>query len=273
MTPAFAELLVLYEKQETAMRLHFPEMVAAIDLRKEAKRLDQIEFATQRAARTIRVTPAERNKVELSPAEKALADVGVPVQILDPETLAAGNLSLFDAIVIGPRAYEVEPVLGRANPSLIDCARDGGLVLIQYQQYQYTTGGYAPYPLEIARPHGRVTDEAAPVKVLEPASPAFTTPNAIGEGDWESWVQERGLYMPATWGEPFRPLLEMPDEDGRTQRGGLLVAPVGEGTYVYTGLAFFRQLPAGVPGAYRLFANLLAAGRTAGEAETAGPAR
>ena len=189
---------------------------------------------------------------------EALAAVGVPLEILTPRELETGDLGRFDGIVIGSRAYETEPALAEANPRLLDYARRGGLVIVQYQQYQYSGGGYAPYPLEIARPHGRVTDETAPVTVLEPAHPAFTAPNRIGAADWEGWVQERGLYMPASWGEPFRPLLEMADPGGEPRRGGLLVAPVGEGTYVYTGLAFFRQLPAGVPGAYRLFANLLA---------------
>jgi hypothetical protein len=185
----------------------------------------------------------------------------VPLEILTPEALAAGDLARFDAIVVGTRAYETEPALAEANPRLLDYARRGGLVIVQYQQYPFVAGGYAPYPLEIARPHGRVTDETAPVTVLDPAHPAFTAPNPIGAADWEGWVQERGLYMPASWGEPFRPLLETADPGGEPQRGGLLVAPLGEGTYVYTGLAFFRQLPAGVPGAYRLFANLLALAR------------
>jgi hypothetical protein len=128
---------------------------------------------------------------------------------------------------------------------------------VQYQQYRYMRGGYAPYPLTIARPHDRVTDETAPVTELEPASPLFHRPNAIGSSDWAGWVQERGLYFAHTWAPAYHPLLEMGD-NGEQLRGGLLVARVGRGLYVYTGLAFFRQLPANVPGAYRLFANLLA---------------
>ncbi len=196
---------------------------------------------------------------------EALIDLGLPVELLAPTELATRDLSPFDALVIGARAFEVSPALGSANPLLLDYARGGGLVIVQYQQYDYSTGGYAPYPLEIARPHGRVTDQAAAVTVLEPDSPVLTTPNVIGPGDWDGWVQERGLYMPSSWGEPFRPLLAMADPREEPQRGALLVAPVGEGTYVYTGLAFFRQLPAGVPGAYRLFANLLALARTQDE--------
>jgi hypothetical protein len=193
---------------------------------------------------------------------ESLTDVGLPIELVEPAALAAVDLSRFEAIVIGARAYETRRELAGANPALLEYAKGGGLVIVQYQQYEYGDGGFAPYPLEIARPHGRVTDESAPVRVLEPTSPVFTSPNPIGEVDWQGWVQERGLYMPTSWGEPFRPLLEMADPGGEPQRGALLVAPVGNGTYVYTGLAFFRQLPAGVPGAFRLFANLLALGGT-----------
>lgn len=190
-----------------------------------------------------------------------LAEVGVPVEVLPPEALAGIDLDAFDAVVVGPRAYEVEPALARANDRLLAYARGGGLLLVQYQQYQFVQGGFAPLPLEIARPHGRVTDETAPVDLLAPEHPVFHQPNEIGAADWDGWVQERGLYMPATWDAAYQPLLEMRDPDRDTaERGALLIAPLGAGTYVYTGLAFFRQLPAGVPGAYRLFANLLALG-------------
>ena len=137
-------------------------------------------------------------------------------------------------------------------------ARAGGLVIVQYQQYGFIQGNFAPDKLDIARPHDRVTDETAPVRILEPAHPIFTTPNRIGESDWQGWVQERGLYFARTWGPSYTPLLGMADPGEEEKRGGLLVANLGKGHYVYTGLAFFRQLPAGVPGAYRLFANLLA---------------
>jgi len=130
-------------------------------------------------------------------------------------------------------------------------------VIVQYQQYPFIDKKLAPFTLEIARPHDRVTDETAAVKVLDPASPVFTTPNRITAADWEGWIQERGLYFAHTWDPAYTPLLSMKDPDTEDLKGGLLVAKVGKGTYVYTGLAFFRQLPAGVPGGYRLFANLL----------------
>ncbi len=196
---------------------------------------------------------------------EALIRIGLPLEVLTADELATRDLSSFDAIVVGSRAYEVDPALLRTSPLLLDYARAGGLVIVQYQQYQFTRGGYAPFPLEIHRPHGRVTDEAAPVTMLEPEHPAFTAPNRIGDADWQGWVQERGLYMAGTWDDAYRPLLAMADPGGEEQRGALLVARLGEGHYVYTGLAFFRQLPAGVAGAYRLFANLLALGTGDGD--------
>ncbi|MGE5413243.1 MAG: PIG-L family deacetylase, partial [Syntrophomonadaceae bacterium] len=189
---------------------------------------------------------------------EALVAVGVPVEILGERDLVASDLSRFDAILVGSRAYETEPALPEANGRLLDYARAGGLVIVQYQQYDFVRGGFAPYPLDIARPHDRVTDETAKVTLLDAGSPVFRVPNAIGPADWEGWVQERGLYFAHTWAPEYTPLLSMADPGGPDQKGGLLVARVGKGVYVYTGLAFFRQLPAGVPGAYRLLANLLA---------------
>ena len=192
---------------------------------------------------------------------EALTQVGMPISVLTPADLAEGNLDRYDAIVIGSRAYESEPALAAANPRLLDYARRGGLLIVQYQQYPFVDGGFAPYKLEIARPHDRVTDETAPVRLLDPASPVFTTPNRIGPADWEGWVQERGLYFAHTWDPAYTPLLALTDPGEPEQQGGLLIAKLGQGTYVYSGLAFFRQLPAGVPGGYRLFANLLGLAR------------
>jgi LmbE family N-acetylglucosaminyl deacetylase len=189
---------------------------------------------------------------------EALLAVGVPIALLGADTLARGDLSRYDAIVIGSRAYETDPALVANNSRLLDYARGGGLVIVQYQQYPFVDGNFAPYPLRIARPHDRVADETAAVTPLDPGHPAFRYPNVIGADDWRDWVQERGLYFAHDWDSTYVPLLETHDGAGPELTGGLLVAPVGRGTYVYTGLSFFRQLPAGVPGAYRLFANLLA---------------
>jgi len=213
------------------------------------------------SAADIRFPPLRRVGYVRGAADRvpeALTALGVPVEILTGRDLDAGDLSRYDAILVGSRAYETDPALPRANGRLLDYARAGGLVVVQYQQYPFVQGGYAPFALEIARPHDRVTDETARVTVLDPASPIFTTPNRIGPEDWAGWVQERGLYFAHTWAPEYTPLLSMADPGGPEQKGGLLTARLGRGRYVYTGLAFFRQLPAGVPGAYRLLANLLA---------------
>jgi len=198
---------------------------------------------------------------------EALRGAGLPVTLLDAEDLDRGDLSRYDAILIGPRAYETQPALGEANGRLLDFARRGGLVIVQYQQQRFFEQRLAPFPLTVGGPpprpglsavsHDRVTDETAPVRVLSPADPLIRTPNRLGAADWEGWQQERGLYFARSWAPAYRPVLETHDPGEPPLEGGLLVATLGRGTYVYTGLSFFRQLPAGVPGAFRLFANLL----------------
>ena len=190
----------------------------------------------------------------------ALEQLGIDTELLGPQDLAAGDLDRFDTIVLGIRAYEFRPDVAANNARLLDYARAGGTLIVQYNRYELPQGGFAPYPLAMSRPHDRVTDEAAEVTILEPGHRLFTWPNQIGPADFEGWVQERGLYFAGTWDERYRPLLEMADPGEAPLRGSLLIAPLGEGTYVYTALALFRQLPAGVPGAYRLLANLVALG-------------
>ena len=190
-----------------------------------------------------------------------LMEIGLPLELLTAEQLLLEDLDRFDAVVIGSRAFEIEPTLAKANGRLLSFARSGGTVLVQYQQYQYVQGGFAPFAFDIQRPHDRVTDETATVRLLQPDHPLLNIPNVISESDWQGWVQERGLYFAGTWGPEWTPLLAMSDPigdpGGAEKEGALLVADMGEGRYIYTGLAFFRQLPAGVPGAYRLFVNLL----------------
>jgi LmbE family N-acetylglucosaminyl deacetylase len=190
---------------------------------------------------------------------EGLLAVGVPLELIGADSLARGDLSRYEAIVIGSRAYETEPALAGNNGRLLEYVRNGGLVIVQYQQYAFVDGGFAPYPLTIGRPHDRVTDESASVTALDPTNPVFHYPNEIGPADWRGWVQERGLYFARTWDTTYVPVLEThdPGPSPAELKGGLLIAPLGRGTYVYTGLSFFRQLPAGVPGAYRLFMNLL----------------
>jgi hypothetical protein len=182
------------------------------------------------------------------------------VTVLDSLQIANGDLSRFDAVVVGPRAYEVDSALVRNNDRLLEYARNGGRVIVQYQQQVYLEGTFAPYKLG---GNSRITDEHSPVTMLgatpsqSALAPVFRTPNALGPEDWEGWVQDRALYCPTTWGPEFHPLLAMNDAGEAPIRGCLLESTVGRGTYVYTGMAFFRELPAGVPGAYRLFFNLL----------------
>jgi len=189
-----------------------------------------------------------------------LSALGLPVETLNGAALELADLARYDVVVIGSRAYEADNGLARANPRLLEWVRGGGTMIVQYQQYPFIQGGFAPLPMEIARPHDRITDETAPVRLLDPKAALFQRPNRIETVDWQGWVQERALYLPHSWDPGYTPLLEIQDPGQPPQQGALLVAHVGRGTWVYTGLAFFRQIPAGVPGAYRLFANLLALG-------------
>ena len=189
-----------------------------------------------------------------------LANLGITPELLDADDLAEGDLDRFDVIVAGSRAYEVRTDLMAHNQRLLDWVARGGTFIVQYNKYEIVEGAFTPFPITMARPHGRVTDENASVRILDPAHPVFTTPNRITDADWQGWVQERGLYFAQTWDPAYTPLLETGDPGETPLRGGLLVARHGQGTYVYTGIAFFRQFPEGVPGAYRLFANLLALG-------------
>src|SRR3989449_5730268 len=142
---------------------------------------------------------------------EALQAVGVPVELLGPDTLARGDLSRYDAIVIGSRAYETEPTLVASNGRLLDYVRAGGLLIVQYQQYPFVNGAFAPYRLSIARPHDRVTDETAAVTVLDSASSAFHVPNEIGPDDWRGGGAGGGLYFAHDLGPPHTPPLEMHD--------------------------------------------------------------
>ncbi len=188
---------------------------------------------------------------------EAIRQLGLDVHLIGPDELRSGDLSAYDVIVLGVRAYEVRHDLQAANQRLLDWVRAGGTLIVQYNKYEYVNGGYPPYPATMAHPHDRVTDERAPVTLLHPDAPPLATPNRIGPDDWRGWIQERGLYFLHSWDERYTPLLSMHDAGESPKEGSLLVASLGQGVYVYAALDFFRELPAGVPGAYRLFANLL----------------
>ncbi len=188
---------------------------------------------------------------------EAIRQLGATVTLLGDAQVRSGDFRPYDVVVVGVRAYETREDLRAANGQLLDFARGGGTVLVQYNQYDFPRGGYTPYPVEMARPAQRVAEEDAEVKMLHPEAPVFTTPNRIGPEDFEGWVQERGLYFLSKWDASYTPLLEMHDRGEKPGQGSLLVAPVGEGLYVYAALSFFRQWGSGVSGAYRLWANLL----------------
>jgi hypothetical protein len=147
-----------------------------------------------------------------------------------------------------------------ANTRLFDFARKGGTLVVQYGQFEMTQPGVMPYPITLARPADRVTEEDAPVTIEAPTAREVISPNRIVAADFAGWVQERAIYMPRTFDEHYRALLSMHDTSEPPNRGAILIARMGEGVYIYTTLSFFRQLPAGVPGGARLFVNLLSAG-------------
>jgi hypothetical protein len=200
-----------------------------------------------------------------------LEQLGIPLTIVEPAKLAATDLSAFTTVVVGPRAYESSPALVAANPKLLEFARQGHTLVVQYGQFEMANPGMMPYPITIVRPGDRVTEEDAVVRVTDPASPILNSPNHIGPDDWNGWVQERTLYMPRTHDEHYRTMLSMNDSGEAPNDGAILVAPLGKGTYVYTTLALFRQLPAGVPGGARIIANLLSADQRSAGTPSAPP--
>ncbi len=193
---------------------------------------------------------------------EALQQLDVSVEKIEPAALPGMDLSRFTSIVVGPRAYESSETLVKQNPRLLDYANRGGTLVVQYGAQDMSRFPVTPYPLQWTRPAARVTMEQAPVKLLAPTSPLLTTPNKISDDDWKDWVQERATYMPSTIDKRYTSVLGMNDPGEPENAGGLLVAPVGKGKYVYVTLALFRQLPNGVPGAARILLNLVNAAPT-----------
>jgi LmbE family N-acetylglucosaminyl deacetylase len=192
-----------------------------------------------------------------SPA--VLQQLGLKVSLLDPAAIPQTDLSRYSAIVVGTRAYESNDALVANNAALLDYVKRGGTMVVQYGQYEMVDRGLMPYPITLGRPADRVTDEASPIAIVDPKARVLTYPNAITPRDFEGWIQDRTLYMPRTHDPAYKGLLTTNDPGEPANDGAVLVAKYGAGTYVYTTLAFFRQLPNGVPGAARLFVNLLAA--------------
>jgi len=189
---------------------------------------------------------------------ESLRQIGYNVTIIKPEQISPENLANFDAIVVGIRAYNIVEALKFKQKFLLEYVKEGGNLVVQYNTNRgIKIDNLAPYNLKLSR--DRVTDENADVKILEPNHPILNYPNKITSEDFKGWVQERGLYFPNEWSKEFTPLLAAHDKGEKSKKGSLLVAKYGKGNYIYTGLSFFREFPAGVSGAYRLFANLLSA--------------
>jgi len=195
---------------------------------------------------------------------EALKRLGISVEMLDANALTFGDLSKYSAIVVGVRAYELRPELASANKRLLDYVSTGGTLVVQYNRdFIWNKFLPAPYHATIGNPTPRITDENAEVKFLKPDDPLLNTPNKITAADFQNWVQERGLYYWSDFDAKYTPLLSMHDPGEKDLNGGLVYTHLGKGVYIYTGLAFFRELPEGVPGAYRLFVNLLTASQAA----------
>jgi len=188
-----------------------------------------------------------------------LAQVGMDVTLIPAEKLATEDLSKFGTIVLGIRAYDTQKDVVTNNQKLLDFVSAGGTLVTQYNAgvADFNAGHFTPYPAELSR--ARVSVEEAPVTILAPEDEVFHSPNTITARDFDGWVQERGLYFMKNWDEHFEALLACHDPGEDAQKGGLLKARYGKGIFIYTGYAFFRQLPAGVPGAVRLYVNLLSA--------------
>jgi hypothetical protein len=186
----------------------------------------------------------------------SLEHVGVKVSFLAPADIATGDLSKFDAILLGVRTYAAREDLKTYNNRILDYVNNGGVVIVQYNTPEFDHN-FGPYPYTMTSNPEEVTDEASKVNILDPTSPVFNWPNRITEKDFAGWVEERGSKWLKTWDPRYRALLETHDEGQEPQKGGLLYAKYGKGIYIYNAYAFYRQLPQGVPGAYRIFANLI----------------
>ncbi|WP_109487907.1 PIG-L family deacetylase [Occallatibacter savannae] len=214
----------------------------------------------------VKLAPGLRVGYVMGPGDlvpEAMVGMGLTPQILSKADLISGDLSNYNVIVVGIRAYSVRPELTTAQPRLDEFVRNGGTVIVQYQSGDFP----APLPLSMnGRMPERVVDEDSPVKLLDPSNPILTTPNTITSADFSDWVEERGHGFLDSWDPGYTALTETADPGQDPQRGGLLVTRQGKGTYIYVAYALYRQLPELVPGAYRIFANLLSAGTSGTQA-------
>ena len=186
----------------------------------------------------------------------ALLNLGYELDFLDPEKIDEFTLLSYDVILTGVRFFNVNEKASQLTPTLLRFVKQGGNLIVQYNtSYRLKTKSFFPYPLKISR--DRVTQEDAPVTFLKPDHVVLNKPNKMTKSDFDDWVQERGLYFPDGWSKEYQAILSWSDTGEQPKKGGLLIAPYGRGNYVYTGISFFRELPAGVSGAYKLLVNLI----------------
>jgi hypothetical protein len=186
----------------------------------------------------------------------SLEHLGVHVTFLGPADIASGDLSKFDLLLLGVRTYAARPDLVTYNGRILDYVKNGGVVIVQYNTPEFDHD-YGPYPYKMTENPEEVTDENSKMTILDPSNPIFNWPNKISEQDFSNWVEERGSKFMSSWDSRYTPLLETHDADQALQKGGLLYAKYGKGIYIYNAYAFYRELPEGVPGAYRIFANMI----------------
>jgi hypothetical protein len=195
---------------------------------------------------------------------ESLQQIGYNVSIIEPKDISSSILKNFDAVIVGIRAYNTVEELKFKQDILFDFVKNGGNMIVQYNtNHSLVTNDLAPFPLKLSR--DRVTNENSAVSFISPKHEVLNYPNKITKEDFEGWVQERGLYFPNEWDTEFTPILSMNDKGEPAREGSLLVAKYGKGYYMYTGLSFFRELPAGVPGAFKLFTNMISIGKNKNE--------
>ena len=190
-----------------------------------------------------------------------IEQMGAEVTLLGADELAAGDLGTYEAIVVGTRAYAVRPDLINYNQRLLDYARAGGNLVILYQTQEFVPAKWAAFPADLPRRAEEVSEENSPVRILAPDHPVFQRPNKIVAEDFDDWVEQRGSKFFSQWDSAYVALIETQDKGQEPQSGGWLTAPFGKGHYTYFAYAVHRQLPYSVPGAYRIFANVLSLGR------------
>ena len=192
---------------------------------------------------------------------ESLGQIGVKPQMLGPADLATGNLAQFDTILVGIRVSAVRPDYKTYNSRLLDYVKNGGNLMVQYQTQEFDAIPYGPYPFQMGRNAEEVSEEDSKVTILDPTNPIFAGPNKITASDFDGWVEERGSKFMSEWDSHYTPLIECHDREQAPQKGGMLQTHYGKGTFTYAAYAFYRQLPAGVPGAFRLFANMISLGK------------